>query len=116
FRELALGELVDAIDLEIPQAILRSEMDDLLHRFSHRMEEQGVEFADYLQVTGQSQEDFVADVTAQAERGVRTRLLLDAVADQEGLEASESDIMAVVHAALAREAETPLDPATFREA
>ncbi|MEX1005691.1 MAG: trigger factor [Acidimicrobiia bacterium] len=116
FRELAVGQLVDAVDLHIPEAIVRSEMDDLLHRFSHRMEEQGVAFADYLQVTGQSQEDFAADVTAQAERGVRTRLLLDAVADQEGLEVTEDEIMGVVHAALAQESETTLDAATFREA
>lgn len=116
FREQAIGELVDAIDLEIPEAIVRSEMDDILHRFGHRLEEQGVEFADYLEVTGQSQQDFAADISAQAQRGVRTRLLLDAVADQEGLEVTEPEIMAVVNAALARETETQLDAGTFREA
>ncbi|HVR31368.1 MAG TPA: trigger factor [Acidimicrobiia bacterium] len=116
FRELAIGQLVDAIDIEVPDAIVRSEMDDILHRFGHRLEQQGVEFADYLEVTGQSQEDFLADATAQAHRGVRTRLLLDAVVDQEGLEVTDDEIMAVVNAALARETEATLDAATFREA
>lgn len=116
FRELAVGELVDAIDIDVPDAIVRSEMDDILHRFGHRLEQQGVEFADYLEVTGQSQEDFLADATAQAHRGVRTRLLLDAVVDQEGLEVTDDEIMAVVNAALARETEATLDAATFREA
>jgi trigger factor len=116
FREQAVGLLVDAIDLEIPEAIVRSEMDEVLHRFGHRLEEQGVSFADYLEVTGQTQEQFFADATAQADRGVRTRLLLDAVADQEGLEVTEDEMLAVVQAALARETERQLDPATFREA
>jgi len=116
FREEAIDELVDAIDLDIPEAIVRSEMDDLLHRFGHRLEQQGVEFGDYLQVTGQSQEAFAADLKAQAERGVRTRLLLDAVADQEGLEATESEIQAVVNAAIAQQPDARFDPATFREA
>jgi trigger factor len=116
FRELAIGQLVDAIDIDVPDAIVRSEMDDILHRFGHRLEQQGVEFADYLEVTGQSQEDFLTDATAQADRGVRTRLLLDAVVDQEGLEVTDDEIMAVVNAALARETEATLDAATFREA
>jgi trigger factor len=116
FREQAVGQLIDAIDLEIPEAIVRSEMDEVLHRFGHRLEEQGVSFTDYLEVTGQTQEQFFADATAQADRGVRTRLLLDAVADQEGLEVTEDEMLAVVQAALARETERQLDPATFREA
>lgn len=116
FREQAVGELVDGIELEIPTAIVRSEMDDILHRFGHRLEQQGIEFADYLEVTGQTQQGFVADATAQAERGVRTRLLLDTVADQEGLEVTEDEILAVVNAALAQESEARLDATTFREA
>ncbi|MFP5331351.1 MAG: trigger factor [Acidimicrobiia bacterium] len=115
FRELALGELVDAVDVEIPDAILRSEMDELLHRFGHRLEEQDVSFADYLEVTGQTQDQFFDDVAAQAVRSVRTRLLLDAIADQEGLEVSEEEIMTVVHVAVAREPERDIDPAMFRE-
>lgn len=116
FRERALGELVDAIDVEIPEAIVRSEMDDLLHRLGHRLEQQDVSFADYLEVTGQTQDQFFADVSAQAVRGVRTRLLLDAIADQEGLEVTDEEMMAVVNVALARETERQIDPAVFREA
>jgi trigger factor len=116
FRERAIDELVGAIDVAVPEAIVRSEMDDLLHRFGHRLEQQGVEFADYLEVTGQSQEAFAADLRAQAERGVRTRLLLDAVADQEGLEVTEDEVLAVVQAALAQESEARIDASTFREA
>ena len=116
FRDEAIDGLVDAIDLDIPDAIIRAEMDDLLHRFGHRLEQQGVEFGDYLQVTGQSQEAFAADLRAQAERGVRTRLLLDAVADQEGLEATEAEIQAVVNVAMAQQPEARFDAATFREA
>jgi trigger factor len=116
FREEAVNELLEEIDLVIPEAIVRSEMDELLHRFGHRLEEQGVEFADYLEVTGQTQEGFLADVRSQAERGVETRLLLDAVADHEGLEVVEEEILAVVQAAIARDPEARFDAATFREA
>jgi trigger factor len=116
FREQAVDELLDEIDLVIPEAILRSEMDELLHRFGHRLEEQGVEFADYLEVTGQTQEGFLADVRSQAERGVETRLLLDAVADHEGIEVAEEEILAVVRAAIARDPEAKVEAASFREA
>ncbi len=116
FREDAVDELLDEINLVIPEAIVRSEMDELLHRFGHRLEQQGVEFADYLEVTGQTQEGFLADVRSQAERGVETRLLLDAVADHEGLEVTEEEILAVLQAAIASDPEARFDAATFREA
>lgn len=116
FRERALGELVDQVDVEIPEAILRSEIDDLLHTFGHRLESQEVTFADYLRVTGMTQEAFLADVRAQAERGVRTRLLLDAIADQEGLEVTEDELMAVLEGVTSRDESHRTDPSMLREA
>ena len=115
FRERALEELVEVMTVDVPEAIVRSEMDELLHRFGHRLEEQELEFADYLEVTGFTQEAFLADVRSQAEQGVRTRLLLDAVADQEGLEVSEEEFGAVLAGVAARDESGQTDPSALRE-
>lgn len=115
FRERAVDELVAGVTVEVPEAIIRSEMDEMLHRFGHRLQEQEVEFADYLQVTGFTQEQFMADVRAQAEQGVRTRLLLDAVADQEGLEVTEDEMMAVLNGVASRDTSGQTDASQLRE-
>ncbi len=107
FREQALELLVEQVDLDLPDALVSAEMDEILHRFGHRLQEQGIEFDDYFRVTGVSQEQFVDDLRRQADRSIRTRLLLEAVADQEGLEVTEEELMAVVHAVAADSRSTP---------
>jgi len=85
FREMALDELVHEVEIELPEALVRAEMDELLHRFGHRLEERGISFEDYFQATGIDQETFVEDLRNQADHSLRTRILLEAVADEQGL-------------------------------
>lgn len=112
FREQALEELVDEIEMELPEALVRAEMDEILHRFAHRLEEQGIELDDYFRVTGASQETFVDDLRNQAVRSLHTRLLLEAVADREGLEVPEHELDALIEM-VASQSE---DPSTVRTA
>lgn len=114
FREKALEELIAQVDLDLPDGLLSAEMDELLHRFGHRLSEQGIEFEDYFRVTGISQEAFVSDLRLQADRSIRTQLLLEGIADQEGIEVTEDELMAVVRA-VATDSEGS-DPASLREA
>jgi trigger factor len=112
FREQALEELVDQVELELPDALVRAEMDEILHRFAHRLEEQGIELDDYFRVTGASQETFVDDLKNQARRSLHTRLLLEAVADREGLEVPEHELDALIEVAASQSE----DPSTLRSA
>ena len=107
FSDRALESLLDQVEVEIPEAVLRSEMDDILHRFVHRLEEQEVSLADYFEATGVSRDDFLADLGAQANRSLRTRILLDAVVADAGLEVEESEVDSVLHSA-ASQTEDPM--------
>ena len=93
-----LEALLAEIDVLIPEAIVEAEMENTLHRLAHQLEGQGISIADYLQVTGQDQQVFVDDLRNQADRNVRTELLLEAVAGAAGLEASPEELDEVVTA------------------
>ena len=80
-----LTELVEDLDLDLPPALIEAEMETVFHRFAHRLEEQGIPFEQYLQITGQDPETFYGDLRSQAELNLRTRILLEGVAEQEGL-------------------------------
>jgi trigger factor len=67
-------------------------MEAALHNLIHDLEPRGIDFADYLRITGQSQDDFLAEVRQRAIRSLRTRILLEAVASIEGIEVSDDDI------------------------
>src|SRR5690606_33257615 len=74
FADRALETLVEQVELDLPEAVVRAEMDEILHRFVHRLEDQQLTLGDYFQVTGISQEQFLADLQAQADRSLRTRI------------------------------------------
>lgn len=107
FTDRALETLVEQVEVELPQAIVRAEMDDLLHRFVHRLEEQEISLEDYFSVTGVSREQFLGDLTSQAESSLRTRLLLDAVIADAGLEVTDSELDQVLHS-IAGQSDDPL--------
>lgn len=85
----ALSELVQD---EVPEALVTAEMERRLHDLSHRLEAQGANIQQYLEATGQAGEQLIADLRATATDAVKADLALRAVADAEGLEATEEDI------------------------
>lgn len=106
FRDKALSTVMDQIDFELPDMLVRAEMDETLHRFAHRLEEQGVSLDDYFSTTGITQEVFVEDLTNQATRSLNLRLLAESVAAELDLAVSDEEVETALHAAAIR-AEDP---------
>lgn len=106
FQEQALDQLVDETDLELPEGLIRSEMDEVLHRFVHRLETEGVTLDDYFQVAGIEQDMFVEDLRQQAIRSIKTRLVLEAVGNAAGVQVTTQEVAAVIEG-LARRSERP---------
>jgi trigger factor len=106
FRDRALETLLDQVEVELPQALVRAERDELLHSFLHRLEDRDVSVDDYFEATGISQEQFLADLSAQAERSLRTRILLEAVTEDARLELEEDEVEAML-GDIARRTESP---------
>jgi trigger factor len=79
-----------------------AEADEILHSFVHRLEDQGLTLEDYVAATGIDEDALGSDLREQAERELRTRLLLEAVARQEGLDVSPDEVASVVEAVASR--------------
>ena len=92
YSEKAMSTLRDQIDVELPEGLIRSEMDRHLHNFLHRLEESEITLDDYFQASGVSQDDFVADLRSQAELSIRNRLVLDAVIEAEDLTVEPEEV------------------------
>ncbi len=106
FQSKVVGDLLDEMDLEIPEAVVNNEMEGTFHRFSHQLSESGIEFSDYLELSGQTQEAFLEDLKAQATRSVQTDVLLDAVAEAESLSLDEEEVDAMYEALATQTEET----------
>ena len=107
YAEKALSTLRDQIEVSIPEAIVRIEMDSHLHNFMHRLEESELTLDDYLESSGVGQDVFLEDLRSQAELSLRNRLIFEAVADAEEIEITEEDLSMALQS-LAAQSEDPV--------
>lgn len=107
FSEKALSTLRDQVEIELPEGLVRAEMDRHLHDFLHRLEQAELSLEDYFQASGITQEAFLADLRNQAELSIRNRLVLDAVIDAEEITVDEED-MSQALASMASRSEDPV--------
>jgi len=115
FSDKALSTLRDQVDIDIPEGLVRAEMDRHLHDFLHRLEQAELGLEDYFQATGQTQEVFLADLREQAELSIRNRLVLDAVIEAENIEVVEEDMTNALQSLAARSDDPAAYVRAFRE-
>ena len=91
-----VDQVIESMEGEIPQAMYDARMDEMVNDFAFRVEQQGLRLEDYLKYMGQSVDQFRASFMPQAEKQVKIRLALEAVAAAENIEASEEDVSAEI--------------------
>jgi trigger factor len=115
YSEKALSTLRDQIDVDLPEGLVRSEMDRHLHDFLHRLEDAELELEDYFQASGTTQEMLLQDLRAQAELSLRNRLVLDAIIMEEGIEVNQEDMSTALQALAVRSEDPVSYLRAFRE-
>ena len=91
-----VDQIIESMEAEIPQAMYDTRMDEMVNDFAFRVEQQGLRLEDYLKYMGQTMDQFRASFMPQAEKQVKIRLALEAVAAAENIEASEEDVSAEI--------------------
>jgi trigger factor len=88
-------KVVDAIiedaKMDIPEAMLTTQQRQLADDFAQRIQMQGISIDQYFQFTGLTKEAFLEQLKPQAEKRIKSRLVLEAVAKAENFEASADD-------------------------
>jgi trigger factor len=92
FRDRLLDEISSELALEVPEALIDAELDAAFHNLAHTLEQQGLDFGNYLRITGQSEQQFVDEMRSRSERTLRTRILLDSVVAIEGIEVADEEL------------------------
>ncbi|HET9444552.1 MAG TPA: trigger factor, partial [Acidimicrobiales bacterium] len=101
-RDEAVRALVELVDEEVPEPLVNAEMERRLRDLAGRLNMQGANLGQYLEATGQSQEQLIASLRHGALDGVKADLALRALADAEGIEATDDDIDAELATAAGR--------------
>jgi trigger factor len=104
-----LSAYLDQVDAPLPETLVGEELHFRASRLSEQLAQLRMPLEQYLQMTGQAGDDLQADLKAQAERAVKAQLVLEAVAESEGLEVTDEDVEAEVQRQAARLGRDPKD-------
>ena len=86
-----VDQLFATLEGDIPPVMIETRIDEMVRDFDYRLSQQGLRLADYLKYIGGDEAKFREGFKEQAEKQVKMRLALEAVAKAENIEASEED-------------------------
>ncbi|MFN8227272.1 MAG: trigger factor [Mycobacterium sp.] len=91
-RDAAIETLLEQTEVPLPEKIVQAQVDETVHQAIHGLDHNEDRFAEVLKEQGSSREEFDADARTNAEKAVKTQLLMDAVADDLAIEVGQNDI------------------------
>jgi trigger factor len=103
FREAALDAAVANATVEVPEALVEARSRELWDQMLHSLSHQGISKEMYLQISGRSEEDIVAEGKVDAERQLKREAVLAAVVAAESIEPSEDEVLAALEEAAPQE-------------
>ncbi|MBR3349537.1 MAG: trigger factor [Solobacterium sp.] len=92
----AQNDLMEAfaeiVEVDIPDVMVEDEVKGQINQLAEQLQQYGMSLTSYLQMMGQSTDDLKNTYRDQAEKTVKVRLGLEAVAKAEGLEPTDEEI------------------------
>jgi len=91
-KEEAINKATNNTTINIPEAMIKTELDRMVQEFGQRMQQQGLNLETYFQISGQDESQLREQMKDDAEERVKTNLTLTAIADAEEVEVTDADI------------------------
>ena len=91
-KDAALGKVVEANEVEVPRTMVEDEMDRMCQELDQQLRYHGMSLQQYLQFTGKDMAAFRDELRPDAERQVKTRIVLMGIVDAEKIEVSEDEM------------------------
>ena len=89
----ALVEKVSAnTEVEVPEAMVQHQIDNMLMELNYQLQYQGLNLEQLLQMTGRGLDELREERRADAERLVKSSLVLEAIAEKENVVANDADV------------------------
>ena len=98
FEEAVLDAVVERATGEIPASLAEARARELWESMLHQLSHRGLTKDAYLQMSGKTEEELLADATPDAEKALRREAVLAAVIEAEGIEPSDGDILDALQA------------------
>ncbi len=88
-EDQAVNQAIENSQMDIPQPMIDLEAKQLADDFARRLMQQGMSVDQYFQLTGLSEDKIIEELKPQAEKRIKTRLVLEAVVAAEDIQVSD---------------------------
>ncbi len=96
FQEAAVDAAADAAQIELPKELVHARAHEMWERLERSLASRGASAETYLQMQGKSREEAVTDLESDAQRALRREATLAAIAETEGIEVSDEEMVAAL--------------------
>lgn len=92
----AIKKVIEKSTMEIPEAMIESQMQNMIQDFAQKMQKQGLSLDQYMQFSGMNMDKLKEQVRPEAITRIQSSLVLEQIAKEEKFEISDEEIMAEV--------------------
>ena len=105
YREAAVDAVAAEARIDVPHDLVHAKAHEMWHVTSRRLQAQGLDPSQYLQITNKTEEELVTESEPDAERALRREAALAAVVDAEDIEVSDDEMLEALRQASAQPGE-----------
>ena len=91
-EDKAVEEAIANAQMDIPEAMIDTEVRQMANDFAQRLQQQGLSLEQYFQFTGMTADKMTEELKPQALKRIQTRLVLEAIVKSENIEISDEKI------------------------
>lgn len=94
YKTKLIDQVIEGSDVIAPQSLVNVEVDNYINEMSYTLRAQGIDFEDYLRITGGNKEGMRNELLPRAEHAVKSALVLEAIADKEDIQVDDEALEA----------------------
>ena len=91
-EDAAVDAIIESAKMDLPEAMVDTQARQMLDEFAQRMQQQGLTLDQYMQFTGMTADKMMDELRPQAEKRIKTRLVLEAIAKAENIEITDEKL------------------------
>jgi trigger factor len=99
FREAAVDAVAETATIEIPHDLVHAKAHEMWHQTTHRLQQQGLDPAQYLQLVNKTSEELISESEPDAERALRREAALAAIVEDAGIKVGDDELLEVLREA-----------------
>lgn len=88
----ALEKVMELAEVDMPGPMVEEQVSQMINEFASRLGQQGLSIDQYMQMTGMQPQMLMDQMRPEAEKRIKSRLVLEAVAKAENITATDDDI------------------------